>query len=98
MLNHETTSISREKQEEHDEWCDGIEYTEVKYSRKNSTMTICDVEKVGNVTVQVFRQKETYLQGGYFFYWKDGPVYAYTLKALKGKFLDAVEVEEMYRD
>lgn len=93
MLNHETTSIAREKQEEYERYCD-IDTSVIHYSRLDKTLYYLVHKYLTGGTsykFEVTRQKQTYYQGGWLATGEGGTFEAYTLKMLKAKIVDYIE-------
>ena len=76
MLNGESTSISREREEETDEY-KNVDISAIRYSKSNLI--------IDGLKYEVSKQKATYYQGRYYVDFKGNSYDAYTINNLKGK-------------
>lgn len=85
MLNHESTSISRQRQEENEEYS-SYDVSNIKSTKKLLTRYLI----IGDEMIEIKEQKQSYLQGKYYIAFNGQEIDAYTIRSLKAKVLEDI--------
>lgn len=89
MLNHETTSIAREKQEQNEEYS-SYDVSKIKSTKKLLTRYLI----VNGEQIEVKEQKPSAYRGAYIVNFNGHKFEAYTLRNLKAMIVEELEYME----